>query len=163
MKKRLKLYFETSIWRRLVDPTDPRRKATYHLLTEARRRHYIYSSREVVRELDEIVDLEIRKRAVDRFRRVRPEMITMRPQIKRLAEEMLRRGGWGLDDLADMTHIGYSLVSRVDVLVTWDTGDLARDKTRRLAAALAREIGLPAPDIATPIEVLEEWLGIKIL
>ncbi|MBI2899858.1 MAG: hypothetical protein HYY17_06720 [Planctomycetes bacterium] len=101
MKKRLRFYFETSVWRRLVEePSSLRRTLSYRLMTVARRRHVILASREVARELGEISDGALRKRALDRFRRTAPEMVTTRPLVRDIAEELLRRGGWGDGDLA---------------------------------------------------------------
>lgn len=163
MPKRFRMYFESSVWRRLVDSHSPRRTLTYRLLTIARWRHVILSSRGVVEELDGIPDNALRKQALDRFWRTDPTLITTRPWIRRIARELLQRGGWGEARLADMLHIGYAIVGEADILVTWDTKDLAREKTRRLVAALGRQEGFETPDIATPAEVLVEWLGTKIL
>jgi predicted nucleic acid-binding protein len=149
------------VWRRLVDPVDRRRALTYRLTTLVRRHHRVLASREVAQELAEIPDGRLRKGALDRFRRVHPEMVTYRPRVREIAEELLRRGAWGPKDLEDMLHIGYAVVGRADALVTWDEADLAREKTRRLVAALGREWGFRSPDIATPPEVMEEWLGIR--
>ena len=163
MPRRYRLYFETSVWRRLTDAHGPRRTLTYRLLTIARWRHVILASRMVVEELHRVHDNLLRKQVLDRFWRTGPKIIPARPKIVRLAHELLRRGGWGTADLEDMLPIGYAILGQPDVLVTWDTADLAREKTRRLVAAVGRQEGLRTPDIATPAEVLAEWLGIKIL
>src|SRR5437016_289656 len=114
-----RLYFETSIWRRLVDAHSPRRTATYRLATIARRRHVILASRGVVEELDGIPNNVLRKQALDRLRRTDPTMVTTRRKVAWIAEELLRQGGWGQGYLADMLHIGYAIVGQADVLVTW--------------------------------------------
>ncbi len=88
--------------------------------------------------------------------------MTYRPLVREIAEELLLQGGWGAKEIEDTLHIGYAIVSGADVLVTWDEADLARDKTRRLVRALCRRRGWEPLDIATPEEVLDEWLGIKI-
>lgn len=163
MAKRLRMYFETSVWRRLLDEHGPRRTQTYRLLTIARWRHVILASRGVLHEVRLISDLALRKQVRDKFWRNDPKLITTRPKVAWIAGELLRRGGWGDQDLADMVHIGYAVVGQADVLVTWDTADLAREKTRRIVAALGRQEGFETPDIVTPAEVLVEWLGLKIL
>lgn len=163
MPKRLRMYFETSVWRRLLDAHGPRRTLTYRLLTIARWRHVILASRGVLNEFRLIADPTLRKQVKDKFWRTDPTLVTTRPKVAWIAAELLRRGGWGDQDLADMAHIGYAIVGQADILVTWDTADLAREKTRRIVAALGRQEGLETPDIATPAEVLVEWLGLKIL
>ena len=117
----------------------------------------------MIDELHGIPDNPLRKQALDRFWRTDPTLVTTRPKVAWIAGELLKRGGWSEADLADMVHIGYAILGKADVLVTWDTADLAREKTRRIVAALGRQEGYETPDIATPAEVLEEWLGIKIL
>jgi hypothetical protein len=156
------MYFESSIWRRLVDVHSPRRTLTYRLLTIARSRHVVLASRVVVHELKEIPDKVLRKKALDRFWRTDPLLITTRPSVSRIAAELLQRGGWTDRRLADMLHIGYAIAGEADILVTWDISDLARERTRRLVAGIGRQEGFQAPDIATPAEVLVEWLGTKI-
>ncbi len=52
-------------------------------------------------------------------------------------------------------------MSKTDALVTWDTDDLARDRTRTVVQAYAMRKGLRASLIGTPYEV-SDWLGIRI-
>lgn len=162
MKRAFRFYFETSVWRRMVERDDPRRILTYRLATIARRRHEILTSREAVNELGEIPDPQLRRAALLRLRRTDPEMVPVSARVRAIAKELLGRGGWGPKDLEDMLHIGYAMVGAADVLVTWDQADLARSKTRRLVLVLGREWDLRAPDIATPVEVLNEWLGVRM-
>ena len=60
-----------------------------------------------------------------------------------------------------MLHIAYTMLASLDILVTWDVEDLARDRTRAVVQAYAWRNGLRAPLIGTPEEAAG-WLGIEI-
>ena len=62
---------------------------------------------------------------------------------------------------AGLSSDGYSMLSEVDALVTWDQGDLARDHTRRIVQAYGRRERLSVPLIGAPEEVAQ-WLGRRI-
>ncbi|MBI4701201.1 MAG: hypothetical protein HY744_08595 [Deltaproteobacteria bacterium] len=59
-------------------------------------------------------------------------------------------------DIGDSLHLALATVHRVAALATWNHRHLANPRKRRHLAVLCGRLGLPAPDIASPEELLEE-------
>lgn len=162
MKHRFRLYLETSFWLRLGDPAyHARRKMTYRFFRAAARRHQLFLSKLVLREIEETPDWDERRHVLRRVWSARPRMVTTSRRAERIALDLVQEGGWSDDVFADMLHISYSMVSNQDALVSWDEGDLARDRTRQVVQAYGRREGVSVPLIGTPEEVAQ-WLGIGI-
>jgi len=163
MKRRYRLYLETSFWKRLGDPRlDERRRDSYRFLRAlAGGRHRILISRLVTRELDETPDWAERRKIYRRLWSRGARMITFNPRIVRIATDLRTLGRWRRNLIADLMHIGYAISGAADALVTWDRDDLARDATRRVVQAYGRREDVGVPLIGTPEEVAE-WLGIRI-
>ena len=162
MKTRFRLYLETSFWRRLGDSADwKRRRTTYRFLRAVESRHDLFISRWVTDEISQIPDMlerrQIRRKIDDSGSRT----LTENRQIERAAFELLALTGNNNRLLADMWHLGYTVVSGLDALVTWDMRDLARDRTRTAAQVYGRRHGMEVPLIGTPEEVAQ-WLNLKI-
>ena len=162
MKRRYRLYLETSFWKRLGDPAMvARRQVTYRFFRSVKDRHELLLSRLVIRELMATPDLRERRHILRRIWSADPRTVTTSRRAERIALELLAAGGWSDDDFADMLHISYTIVAGADALVTWDEGDLAREWTRNLVQAYGRRQGVATPLIGTPEDVAE-WLGIRI-
>ena len=160
MKERLRLYFDTSVWSRLIDNTE-RGALTRGVAAVAERDHVILSSLENITELSQTRDETRRSAILELLRKADPELIEVIPEVRLIAKELLNLGGWGPKDLEDMLHIGYALVGHADVLLTWDEDDLAREKTRKLVRQVCRARGLKRLEIVTPEEAKTRWLGGK--
>jgi hypothetical protein len=163
MKRFYRLYLETSFWKRLGDPapTD-RRTISYRFLRQIQKRHHLFISDRVMREAAATPDPQERKHVLRRIWSAHPRTLTLTRKAERIALDLLQTGGWGEKLFADMLHLGYSIASDMDALVTWDEGDLAREKTRILVLHYCRREGLSVPLIGTPEEV-GKWLGIMTL
>lgn len=162
MKRRYRLYCETSYWKRLGDAmTDGRRRVSYRFLRAVAGRHQLLLSRLVLQEIALTSDLDERRHILRRIESVRHRMVTNSRRAERMALELLAVGGWSEELFADLLHVSYTILSGAEALVTWDAGDLARDRTRLVVQAYARRSGLAAPLIGTPEEVAK-WLGMTI-
>ncbi len=160
MRRRFKFYLESSFWKRLVDPANPRmRKVSYQFLRAVAGRHRIITSRLVRAELHATPDLVERRAVTRHMERVRMRAVPTTALVTTVRDEILEEGGWGANRLADMLHVAYTVIARADALVTWDQDDLARERTRRVVQAVCRRRGLKAPRIGMPEEVAA-WFGL---
>lgn len=91
----------------------------------------------------------------------RPGMLRGALHARRMALELSLISGRCESVLADMTHLGYTILSDADALVTWDESDLARERTRLLVHVYCRRRNLSEPLIGTPLEI-SSWLDIEI-
>lgn len=163
MKRRYRLYLETSFWNRLGDPrNDFRRRASYRFLRRVVRQHHTVLVSDLVLEEARATPLaDERKQILRRIWSSGAKHVTALRPAERVADGLMAAGGWGRDLFADMLHVGYTISGRADALVTWDRSDLARERTRIIVAAFCRREGLSAPLIGTPEEVAR-WLNIEI-
>lgn len=160
MKKRFKLYLETSFWKRLVDdgPT-PRREISYAFLRNVSGRQRILVSKLVFEEIAHTTPPGPRTSLFRRMRACRTRTVPSTAQVDDLANRLLAAGGWSGGKRADMLHLACAMICRADALVTWDESDLAKDPARRVFEAVAKERQIKLPRVGTPIEV-RSWLGI---
>lgn len=157
MKKPI-LYLETSLWSRLTDQADPRRRRiSYAFLKWARRHAEIRISRRVRLEVNATLDLRNRRQVRRKIKAARPRTLTQTSEVRRIVDDLLSRHVLTQRHIEDLYHIGYSIACRADYLVTWDRDDLARESTRRRIEEYCAETGRKKLMIGTPEEV-SEWL-----
>jgi predicted nucleic acid-binding protein len=155
------LYLETSIWGRLDDPATSERRRTTDAFVRAVQAHdRIAVSPAVFAELAQTPGGDKAKWIARRIWAARPILLTPEPRVHKIAVDLLAAGRWRGNRLVDMVHVAYTVIAGADALVTWDEGDLARDRTRVVVQAYTQGRGLRAPLIGTPEEV-SRWLGIR--
>ncbi|MBI3097143.1 MAG: hypothetical protein HYY93_02690 [Planctomycetes bacterium] len=161
MKLLLRFYLDTSFWDRLTDNTSPRRRRlSFRFLSHLAGRHELFVSELVRREVAHTPDPAERRLIRRRMDAARPRVLTCRAQAEAMARELLSASGRGEKVFADFVHVGYTVISGADALVTWDRDDLACPRMRSLVQWYARRRGQPAPVIGTPEEVAE-WFGLR--
>ncbi|MBI2899853.1 MAG: hypothetical protein HYY17_06695 [Planctomycetes bacterium] len=162
MKRKFRLYLDTSVWVRLADRARwVERRATYHFLNRSCQGHEVLISPLVAVEVNRTPDPEERRTILRQIAKDRREEITGRAWAQRFAGLLTEVGGFGPRMLADLTHVGYAVLGNADAIVTWDRRTLARDKVRRTVHAVCRREGLEVPLIGRPEEIVE-WLGLRI-
>jgi hypothetical protein len=57
---------------------------------------------------------------------------------------------------ADAFHMAFASYYNCDILLTWNCAHLANASKRKHLAAINAELGLPIPDVITPLELLDE-------
>jgi len=161
MKRRYRLYLDSSFWRRLGDRTNVEmRRESYRFLNRGCRWNTVLASPLVISELRQTPDLDERKVIERRFRDARVELITGRHQAEKIAQRLMVFGPFGVKMLEDLMHLGYAVIGNSDAVVTWDRRTMSRNKVRLALQAYCRREGYSAPMIGTPEEV-SQWLGIS--
>jgi len=163
MVEKLRLYLETSFWRRLVDEADHRRRrSSWKFLRAVERRHAILVSDLVFAEAKLERDPQRRDRARTRLNRTRKHVLRLRSSVTDLAEQLLDEGHWSDRRLADLTHLALAILGRADAVVTWNLRDLARPRMREVLRAVCSRRGYNQPKVGTPQEV-SQWFGISAM
>jgi predicted nucleic acid-binding protein len=158
VKKRFKLYLETSFWRRLVDDaSDPRRIESFRFLSGVAKGSGMVISNLVRSELETTPGVKERVSLRRRIRRVGPEVLIVPSEAAGVADRLLAIQRRGSHDRADMLHVACAMLYGADALVSWDRKDIACGGTRAASSQVARELGLASPRLGTPKEI-EEWL-----
>jgi len=158
--KPLRLYLETSFWRRLADDaSDLRRSASYRFLGQVRRHHEIVVSRLVYDELRFTTPAAQLAPVLRRLDASRSTLVPITAAVRALASELLLAGGWKERQRPDVTHLACAMIYGARALVTWDSADLAKPKTRDTAEKWARHNDRAPLRIGKPEDVAS-WLGI---
>lgn len=83
-------------------------------------------------------------------------LLAVTPEVIEIAEVYVERFVMPRSDPADAFHLALASFNRCDILLTWNCNHLANyrkfDHIRRVNALL----GLPAPALLTPLELLGE-------
>ena len=138
------------------------RKTSYGFLRAVvKARHVLLVSRLVKMELHETPDLDERTHIYRRMADASPRNVPESSRVLKLRDELLREGRWGANRFEDMLHVAYTIACQADALVTWDEGDLARSRTRRVVESVCRRMGVRAPKIGIPEDVAR-WLNINL-
>lgn len=162
MRRGLKLYLEASYWDGLGDPAHPKaRSVSYRFFQAILDRHEIWISPLVLAEVDATPEPAERRVIRRRIRRAHPELVSGRGRAESIANELREEWAFSTSVLADLTHVGYSILAGADALVTWDKKGLARAKTRRAVQEYCSRRGKKAPLIGEPEDVAK-WLSIEM-
>ncbi len=157
-----RFYVETSVWVRLLDRSDPRRRrTTYRVMNSLGRAGRFHTSKLALMEVADTPDWEMRHQIERRVKRMRPRIVPATAEVRKVAADLLEAGCLTGTHLADLYHLGYAIVGRSDVLLTWNMADLARERTRVFVAGVCRRRGQSPVEIYTPEEAAK-WFGSTI-
>lgn len=160
MKRRYRIYLDTSFWGRLEETTLQKdRRTSYRFLNRSCRGHDILVSPLVLDEIRRNPTTDVRRRMERRLFDSYRIMVAAGHRARSIGRELREEGRFSDTMIADLTHVGYAMVGFADALVTWDARTLARDKVRLAVDAYCRREARPAPRIGLPEEVAK-WLSL---
>jgi predicted nucleic acid-binding protein len=149
----LRLYIETSVWSyRFADHLPEKQKATRELL-ESQSAHELFISALVFDELSATKDYGLREKLLRTLSDAEPVKLPPNPQVVEISGKLVDLGVLKPRSENDALHIAFAIVHGMDALVSWDTGDIVRLKTRRGVSAVARLFGFHEVDLVTPEEL----------
>jgi hypothetical protein len=161
MKRRYRIYLETSFWDRLGDRENlEMRRMTYRFLNRACRGHHILVSPVACHEIEETPDPQERTIIQRQLQAARAEVVGENARARRIARQLLEAGAFGERMLADLLHVSYAILGKADALVTWDRRTLARQGVRTVVQAFCAREGRAAPLIGIPEDVAR-WLKLE--
>lgn len=161
MKRRHRIYLETSFFDRLGDQVNlEMRRTSYRFLNRACQGHQVLVSPIVCHEIEETPDPGERTIIQRQLQRARAEIVGENAKARRIARELLDSGGFGDRMLADLLHAAYAILGRANALVTWDRRTLARQGVRAVVQAYCAREGRAAPLIGVPGDVAR-WLELE--
>ena len=157
--KKLKVYCETSFWSYLNGGRTPlphialKQAATLQWWQEIAPKCEVYVSQHVD---DEIADgnaefAQLRKASVQ----TASALDGLTPEVKHLAEVLLRNHAVPDKEITDAFHIATAAVHEMDVLLTWNCRHMANPVTLPKTAMLVGGEGYRCPIIVTPQEFLD--------
>lgn len=160
MKSPRLVYAETSVYGRMIGSEDPRYRISWRVMHRLRRQKALVGSPLVGAEVAATGDLALRAHLRALLERFAPRRFAVVTGVVDVAENLLGGGLLNKNHLNDLLHLAYTVFWKLDVLLTWDEGELATESTRRAVVRYCRGRGQQSPRIETP-EGLARWLDIK--
>jgi len=150
MKKKAKVYLDTSVISALFDSRTPERQQLTKLMWELLKDYDVYVSEIVMEELDAVSE-DRRKSfyaAVEGF-----TVLKVTDEIKVLATEYVRQGIFPEKYFDDALHVAIASANEINYLLSWNFKHLVKVKTRRLVALVNSTKDYQSVEIIAPPEL----------
>jgi predicted nucleic acid-binding protein len=148
---KLRLYLDTSVLCVNFDERSPERRA----LTEAffeRRVEFELSTSELTRqEIESTLDPNLRNRMLGLLEELQIHAVS--DEMKSLAARYRKEGIFSPAMEADSVHVAAAVLSRQQILISWNFKHLVNRRRRSLVNFLNESLGLPSIEILSPPEV----------
>lgn len=152
MKKRIKLYLDTSVISALFDDRNPERKLLTESFFKEAEGSEVYISEITVAEVEQTSDLELRtkmRRAISKF-----PILPATDDVEWLAGEYARYGAVPESYPEDAYHIAIAVINDMDCVLSWNFRHIVRRKTRDIVRMVNTLNELRQIEIMTPAELL---------
>lgn len=148
---KLRVYLDTSVVSACVDDRSPERKQATVEFWGRLGDYEVTISELTVTEIQASGDPPVREQMA---RLIRPfSVLLVEDESRRLAQEYIRRGVFSPGTMQDATHVAVAVVSRQDMLVSWNFRHLVNRRRRALINEVNILMGYPTIEILAPPEV----------
>jgi len=152
MKRKMKVYLDTSVISALFDERNPERKSLTEAFFAEIGNFETFISEITVAEIERTPDMELRskmKDAVSRF-----SVLSLTDDVEWIASEYIRHGTVPEGYSEDAYHIAIAVINEVDYLLSWNFKHIVRRKTREIVRMVNTLNNLRQIEIMTPAELL---------
>lgn len=156
MFKKLKLYFDTSIFNfALADDVPKEKEVTLKLFDEVRKGKYeVYVSEVVIREANRASE-EKAKSLIDLINEVVSEELYVNDEVQELAKRYVTEGIIPERYEDDALHIAVTSVNNLDAIISWNFAHIVKLKTKKEVVGVNAISGFKEIEIYSPWEVIE--------
>ena len=152
MRKKIKVYLDTSVISALFDDRNPERQDLTKRFFDEIESFKVYISEVVLAEIDDTKDVQLKSKL--RTTAVSFEILSIDEEVRRLANEYVKHGAIPSEYSEDALHIAISTLDGIDYLLSWNFRHIVRVKTRRIVDMVNLSLGYPDLKIATPAELI---------
>lgn len=152
MKKKVKVYLDTSVISALFDERNPERKSLTEDFFNQIADFEPYISEITRAEIERTPDKELgnkMKEVVLQF-----TVLSLTDEVEWLAKEYIRYGAVPDSYPEDAYHIAVTVINEIDFLLSWNFKHLVRRRTRDIVKMVNTISGVRQIEIMTPIEIL---------
>ncbi|MFQ5715296.1 MAG: type II toxin-antitoxin system VapC family toxin [Candidatus Scalinduaceae bacterium] len=156
MFKKLKLYFDTSIFNfALADDVPKEKEVTQKLFDEVRKGRYeAYVSEVVIREVNRASE-EKAKSLIDLINEIVSEELYVNDEVQELAKRYVTGGIIPERYEDDALHIAAASVNNLDAIISWNFAHIVKLKTKKEVVGVNAISGFKEIEIYSPWEVIE--------
>ncbi|MEW6103317.1 MAG: PIN domain-containing protein [bacterium] len=152
MKRKIKVYLDTSVISAYFDERNPERQSLTELFFKKIEMFESYVSEVVLAEIDDTKDVELRNKL--REKTVSLKILPIDEESRTLADEYVKHEAVPSDYSEDALHIAISTINEIDYLLSWNFDHIVKVKTRRIVNMVNTSAGYPDLEIITPAELL---------
>ena len=156
MFKKLKLYFDTSIFNfALSDDVPKEKEVTLKLFDEVRKSKYeVYVSEVVIREANRASEEKV-KSLIDLINEVVSEELYVNDEVQELAKRYVTEVIIPERYEDDALHIAVASVNNLDAIISWNFAHIVKLKTKKEVVGVNAISGFKEIEIYSPWEVIE--------
>jgi len=152
MKRKMKVYLDTSVISALFDEKNPQRQILTQRFFEKIGTFDAYISEVVLAEIDDTRDTQLRNRLKEVA--ISFNILSIDEKSKALAGEYVKNEAIPSDYSEDALHISISTLNGIDYLLSWNFEHIVKVKTRKIVNMLNASLGYPDIEIITPAELM---------
>ncbi len=152
MKRKLKIYLDTSVISALFDARNPERKSLTESFFEQIESFDPFISEITTAEIERTPDLTLRSKM--REVALQFQAIPLTDDVEWLANEYVRYGAVPESYLEDAYHIAVAVINEMDCILSWNFRHIVRRKTRDIVRMVNSIDTFRQIEIMTPAELL---------
>jgi predicted nucleic acid-binding protein len=152
MKKRIKVYLDTSVISALFDEKNPERKSLTTIFFNGIDEFKPYISDIAVAEIEQTPDIELRTKMEDTIAQF--PVLSSTEDVEWLGKKYIQFGAVPERYAEDAYHIAIAVINEIDFLLSWNFKHIVRRKTRDIVKMVNTLNRLRYIDIMTPAELL---------
>ncbi len=152
MKKKIKVYLDTSVISALFDERNPERRLLTQSFFKEIQTFESYISEIVSIEIDKSPNLSLQNKMKEISSQL--PLLPLTDEVEWLANEFIRYGAIPEGFPEDAYHIAIAVLNEIDYLLSWNFKHIVRRKTRDIVRMVNTIHGFRQIEILTPAELL---------
>ena len=152
MRRKIRVYLDTSVISALFDEKNPERKSLTEAFFAQIEYFEAFISEITVAEIERTPSMKLRSKMQDAV--LRFSVLTLTDDIEWIVSEYIRHGAVPEGYPEDAYHIGIAVIKEVDYLLSWNFKHIVRRKTRDIVRMVNTLNNLRQIEIITPAELL---------
>jgi predicted nucleic acid-binding protein len=152
MKRKMRVYLDTSVISALFDERNPERKSLTETFFKEIGNFETFVSEITVAEIERTPDTELRSKMKDAV--LQFSVLSLTDDVEWLANLYIRYDAVPENYPEDAYHIAIAVINEVDYLLSWNFKHIVRRKTRDIVRMVNTLNNLRQIEIMTPAELL---------
>jgi predicted nucleic acid-binding protein len=152
MKRKIRVYLDTSVISALFDERNPERKSLTEAFFKEIENFEVCISEITVAEIERTPGLELQNKMRETISRF--SILPLTDDVEWLAKEYVRHGAVPESYPEDAYHIAIAVINKTDYLLSWNFKHIVRRKTRDIVRMVNTLNRLRQIEIMTPAELL---------
>lgn len=152
MKKKIKVYLDTSVISALFDERNPERKSLTEDFFNQIEDFEPYVSEITIAEIERTLEIDLKSKMKESI--LQFSILSLTDDIEWLAKEYIHYGAVPENYAEDAYHIAIAAINEIDFLLSWNFKHIVRRRTRDVVKMVNTLNRLSQIEIMTPSELL---------